>query len=114
MTGAYTGIPHASSSPHTGSQKFVVYEYDVKGLKYEGNRIGMGYRHWSLAPFWKMRWEQGQKLPRTVPVYFLPSTPNIAVLHRGIDVMITVSLAFIGFVFVCFSKWIDSLADDAK
>ena len=105
-SGSYPGIPFARRSSATYVDGVhVVYRYRVDGRDYHGTRIGMGLWPWSLSPFSKMQWEQRAAAGWPVIVYHAPGRPRIAVLHRGIDPVVTLALLLAGFGLLKFSAW---------
>ncbi|NKI35596.1 DUF3592 domain-containing protein [Wenzhouxiangella sp. XN79A] len=107
IAGDYPGIPLVARGQRSVPTLFVNYRYTVDGRRYESSRVGMGFRSWSLSPFSLMDWERDlESLPANVEVWHSPAIPEISVLHRGPDVVLTISFAFMGLTFLSLSNWI--------
>lgn len=78
----------------------ICYRYRVGAPFFESCRIGFGVSHMTLAPLGREPWET-LRANEPVRVYYLRRYPNIAVLHRGPDWIMSVGLALLAiFLFV--------------
>lgn len=78
----------------------ICYRYRVGVASFESCRIGFGVSHVTLAPLSRDPWET-LRANEPVRVYYLRRYPNIAVLHRGPDWIMSIGLAFLAiFLFV--------------
>lgn len=99
-----------STSPIRVPHPVVTYEYTVAGVLYTSTRMGMGVAAWTLWPFGKMQWEIEASNQNSIGVYYYQYYPQIAVLHRRIDILGVATLLAVGLVLIRFSIWLDSHA----
>jgi hypothetical protein len=86
----------------------VTYEYTVEGVTYRSGWVGMGVASWTLWPLGKMQWEIDASSQNSIRVYYYQLYPQIAVVHRGIDILGLATLLFVGIGLIRFSIWLDS------
>lgn len=78
----------------------ICYRYRVGAPIFESCRLGFGVSHVTLAPLSRDPWET-LRAGEPVRVYYLRRYPNIAVLHRGPDWIMSIGLALLAiFLFV--------------
>jgi len=109
-SGAYRGIPFTPGNPTHLESLDVAYRYRVDGAEFLGRRIGMGFLPGTLWPFGPMKWETRAAADWPVTVWHWPARPQIAVLHRGPDIVVIAMFVIIGWGLIRFSAWMERVA----
>ena len=89
------------------------YSYAVNGKRLESDRVGMGFRIWTLSPLGKMDWEIALASNQPMRAYYSSVFPTLAVLHRGFDIVGTFVFLFIGYGLQLIQGRIDRYGADA-
>ena len=84
----------------------VRYSYLVNNVPFESSSIGMGFRHWTLTPLHRMKWEEKARIGSELTIYYFSPYPAISVLYRGIDVVVTATFVLLGFGLRYVSQWL--------